>query len=74
VVQNYNTWEKLPLADWVERTTSRQRKMVLQGKGRGKISSPNSINILGTKIIPKLGGMIYIGSLYYFSSISMLYG
>jgi hypothetical protein len=60
------------LEDWVERTTSRQRKAVLQGEGRRKLSSPHSIKILGTKILPKWGGMIQIGSLYYFSSISML--
>jgi hypothetical protein len=32
--------------------------MVLQGEGRGKISSPHSVNILGTKSLPKWGGMI----------------
>jgi hypothetical protein len=60
------------LVGWVERTTFRQRKAVLQGEGIRKISSPHSIKILGTKNLPKWGGMIYIGPLYYFSSISML--
>jgi hypothetical protein len=46
--------------------------MVLQGEGRGNISSPHSVNILGTKILPKWRGMIQIGSLYCFSSISIL--
>ena len=46
--------------------------MVLQGEGRGKFSSPHSVNILGTKIIPKSKGMIHIRSFYYFSSILML--
>jgi hypothetical protein len=48
--------------------------MVLQGEGRGKISSPHSVNILGTKILPKWGGMIQIGSSYNFSSILVLSG
>jgi hypothetical protein len=59
------------LENWVERTTSGQRKMVLQGEGRGNISSPYSVIVLGTKIF-KWRGMIYIRSLYYFSSIMML--
>jgi hypothetical protein len=46
------------LLDWVKRTTSTQSKLVLQGEGRGKISSPHSIKILGTKSLPKWGGMI----------------
>jgi hypothetical protein len=32
-----------------ERTTSRQGKMVLKGEGRGKISSPHSVNDFGDK-------------------------
>jgi hypothetical protein len=53
LVQNYKTGEALPLADWVERTTSRQSKMIHQGEHRGNISSPHSIKILGTKRISK---------------------
>jgi hypothetical protein len=53
-------------------TTSRQSKVVLQGEGRGKISSPHLVNILGTKSLLKWGGMIWIGSLYYLSYISIL--
>jgi hypothetical protein len=46
--------------------------VVLQREGRGKISSPHSVKLLGTKSLPKWGGMIRIGSLYYLSSISMI--
>jgi hypothetical protein len=46
--------------------------MVLWGEGRGKVSSPYSVEILGTKILPKRGSVIQIGSLYNFSSILML--
>jgi hypothetical protein len=60
------------LADWVERTTSRQSEVVPKGEIRGKISSPHSIKLLGARSLPKWGGMIHIGSLYYFSSILML--
>jgi hypothetical protein len=60
------------MVDWVERKISRKRKVVLLGEGRGKHFSLHSINILGTKSLPKWGGIIFIGSLYYFSSISML--
>jgi hypothetical protein len=52
------------LVGWVERKTSRKNKVVLQGEFRGKISSPHSINLVGTKRIPKWKGMLYIGSLY----------
>jgi hypothetical protein len=48
--------------------------VVVQGEGRGKISSPHATNILGTKNLPKWGGMIFIRSLYYFLSISILSG
>jgi hypothetical protein len=48
--------------------------MVLQREGRGKISSPHSVNILGTKILPRWGGMIWIVSSFNFSSILLLYG
>jgi hypothetical protein len=60
------------LADWVERTSYKKKKVVLQGEGRGKISSPHLVNILGTKSLHKWGGMLWIGSLYCFSSISIL--
>jgi hypothetical protein len=60
------------LVVWVERKTSIQNKVVVQGEGRGKLSSPHLVNILGTKILPKWGDMIWIGSFYYFSSFSML--
>jgi hypothetical protein len=46
--------------------------VVLKGEGRGKISSPHLVNILGTKSLPKWECMIWIGSLYYFTSISMI--
>jgi hypothetical protein len=62
------------LENWVERTTSRKNKVVLQGEGRGKFSSPPSVKLLGTKTLSKWGGVIWIGSLYYFSYISILYG
>ena len=45
--------------------------MVLQREGRGKVSSPHLVKLLGTKILPKWGVMIHIGSLYNFSSISI---
>jgi len=41
-------------------------------EGRGKLFSRHSINILWTRILPKWGGMILIGSLYNFSSLSIL--
>jgi hypothetical protein len=47
-----------------------QGKMVLEG--RGKISSPRLVNILGIKRLPKWGGMIQIGLLCIFSSILVL--
>jgi hypothetical protein len=59
------------LAEWVERTTYRKRKMALEGEGRGNIFSPHLVKLLGTKILSKWGGMIWIGSLYYCSSILM---
>jgi hypothetical protein len=62
----------LSFGDWVERTNSRQSKVVLHGKGRRKFSSPHLVNFLGTKILPKWGGIIHIISLYYFSYILML--
>ena len=71
-VQNNKTGATWPLADWVERTTSRKDKMVLHGEGRGNVSSPHLVKLLGTKILPKWGVMIHIGSLYNFSSISVL--
>ena len=46
--------------------------MVLQGEGRGKVSSPHLVKLLGTKILRKWGVMIHIGSLYNFLSISIL--
>jgi hypothetical protein len=33
--------------------------MVLQGEGRGKISSLHSVKLLGTKSLPKSGGTIW---------------
>jgi hypothetical protein len=78
VLQNkYKTTRQGQHSHWqielkLERTISKQRKMVLHGKGRGKIFSPHSVNLLGTKSLLKWGGMIQIGSLYYLSSISML--
>jgi hypothetical protein len=36
-------------------TTFRKSKVVLWGEGRGKISAPHSVNILGTKILLKWG-------------------
>jgi hypothetical protein len=59
------------LEDWFERTTSKKNKVVLHEEGRGKISSLHFVKILGTKSLPKWGGMIQIQSLYYLSSISM---
>jgi hypothetical protein len=50
------------LEDWVERTTSKKIKMVLQREGRVNISSPQSINILGTERLPNWGVMIQIDS------------
>jgi len=72
VVKNYKTGETWPLENWVETSTSKKNKVVLEGEGKGKIYSPHSIKILGKKILPKCGGMIHIQSVYYFSSISML--
>ena len=46
--------------------------MQLEREGREKISSPYSVKLLEIKSLPKCGGVIHIGSLYYFSSISML--
>jgi hypothetical protein len=57
---------------WVERTTSKKGKMVVEGEGRGKFSSPHSIKYFGDQSLPKWGGMIQIGSLFNFSSILVL--
>jgi hypothetical protein len=43
------------LVAWVERTISRQGKMVLKGEGRGKISSPHLVKYFGEKNPPKMG-------------------
>jgi hypothetical protein len=51
-----------------------KKKMILQGDGGGKNSSPHLVNILGTKSLPKWGGMIQIGSSYNLSSILVFYG
>ena len=60
------------MEDFVERTNSRKSKVVIEREGRGKNSSTHSVNILGTKILSRWGGMTHIESLYYFSYISML--
>jgi hypothetical protein len=60
------------LANWVERTTSKKIEMILKREGREKKNSPHSTKILGDKILPKLGVMIKIGSLYNFPSTSIL--
>jgi hypothetical protein len=46
--------------------------VVQQGEGRGNISLPHLVKLLGTKILPKWGGMIQIGSIFFLSSISIL--
>jgi len=46
-VQNNQTGAVGTLAGWTERATSKQGQMVLQGEGRGKISSPPSVKDFG---------------------------
>jgi hypothetical protein len=46
--------------------------MVLQGEGRGNISSLYLVKYFGAKILPKWGGLILNGSLYNLSSILIL--
>jgi hypothetical protein len=58
------------LTDWVEKDNFQAKKNGTLGRKRGKMYSPHSINGLGGKIIPKWGGIIHIGSLYYFSTIA----
>jgi hypothetical protein len=52
----------------------RKEKWYSRKKVEKNISSPHLVNSFATKILPKWVGMIWIGSLYYFSSISVLYG
>lgn len=47
-----------------------QRKVVLQGEGRGNIFSHHLVKILGTRIFLELGGLISIGSLYYLTTLA----
>jgi hypothetical protein len=46
------TKSRKPLANWVERTTSKQGKMILPREGRGKNPSPHSIKSFGDQNLP----------------------